>query len=154
LITHFKDPEYKFLSNFYVTDVTYKGVVYPSSEHAYMSAKAEGIINIKGREYDWKKLCTTRTITCGQIKRASKELTLPANWNDIKIGVMYEVLCDKFSREPLRSMLLATGNENIQEGNWHHDKFWGVDLTSDPNEGENHLGRLLMKIRDEIRGVV
>lgn len=28
-------------------------------------------------------------------------------------------------------------------------KYWGVDIKQNPNIGENHLGRLIMKIRGE-----
>ena len=34
------DGEYRFLSNFYVCQVTYNDITYNSSEHAYQAAKA------------------------------------------------------------------------------------------------------------------
>jgi predicted NAD-dependent protein-ADP-ribosyltransferase YbiA (DUF1768 family) len=43
--------------------------------------------------------------------------------------------------------LLATGNRPLIEGNDWGDTFWGqVD-----GRGENHLGELLLKIREELR---
>jgi predicted NAD-dependent protein-ADP-ribosyltransferase YbiA (DUF1768 family) len=43
--------------------------------------------------------------------------------------------------------LLNTGHRDLFEANTWGDRFWGtVD-----GEGSNHLGRLLMKIRKEIR---
>lgn len=142
MIAHFKDPEYRFLSNFYLVDVEYEGVVYPSSEHAYMSAKSN--------DAGWKEFCADRNNSCGVVKKNSYTVTLVENWDQVKFRVMYDVLRIKFGKDPLKGMLLATGNQNLQEGNWHNDRIWGVDLKTNPNVGENHLGRTLMKIRDEI----
>lgn len=60
---------------------------------------------------------------------------------------MRKCLQMKFNQEPFRSMLLATGTQYIQEGNYWHDTFWGVDITVDPPEGKNVLGTLIMEIR-------
>lgn len=151
MITHFKDVQYRFLSNFYKVDVLYRGIVYPSCEHAYMSAKSDEEVEIDGVKYNWKDFCRNPKNTPSKVKGESRFLILSDKWESIKNLVMEECLIDKFSREPLRSMLLATGTQNIQEGNWHGDIYWGVDLRVNPNIGENHLGRLLMQIRDEIR---
>lgn len=52
-------------------------------------------------------------------------------------------------RDPLfRAQLIATGEEELVEGNRWNDKFWGVCLMT--GQGENWLGRLLMQVRDEI----
>jgi ribA/ribD-fused uncharacterized protein len=155
MIAHFKSEEHKFLSNFYPAEVIYLGVKYPSSEHAYMSAKSDEELIIDGKTYKWKYYCTLPTVKPGKIKGESRYLTLPSNWDEIKVQIMYECLISKFSNIAnlkLREKLLATGNQNIQEGNWHGDQFWGVDLRNAPNIGENNLGRLLMRIRDEIIG--
>jgi hypothetical protein len=37
----------------------------------------------------------------------------------------------------------------LVEGNRWGDQFWGVDLRT--GLGENHLGKILMKVRDELR---
>ena len=55
-----------------------------------------------------------------------------------------------FNQEPFRTKLINTLDENIVEGNWWGDVFWGVNLKVDPNVGENHLGRLIMEIRKEL----
>ena len=151
MILHFKSVDHSFLSNFYITDVEYNGVVYPSSEHAYMSAKSDEEVEIDGRKSSWKDFCRRPDVKPSKVKGESRFLTLPDNWNEMKVEVMYLCLVSKFRNEPLRSRLLATGNQNIQEGNWHGDTFWGIDLRSNPNVGENNLGRLLMRVRDELR---
>lgn len=60
---------------------------------------------------------------------------------------MEDIVRDKFTRnEDLKAMLLATGDEGLIEGNWWGDTFWGECK----GQGENHLGRILMKIRREL----
>ncbi len=56
----------------------------------------------------------------------------------------------KFTQNPdLLSKLLATGDAELIEGNTWGDRVWGVDLYR--GAGENHLGKILMRIRDELR---
>ena len=50
--------------------------------------------------------------------------------------------------EDLKQLLLATGDLVLEEGNTWHDTFWGVDART--REGENHLGRILMRVRGEL----
>lgn len=135
--------KYHFLSNFYVTPVMYKDTLYPSSEHAYMSAKSTDPV--------WKSYCSNNNISPGNVKRESKHIKLVDNWDRIKLIVMEDVLRSKFENVHMKKLLLETGNQNLQEGNYWNDKFWGVDLKESPNMGENNLGRLLMKIRDELK---
>lgn len=45
--------------------------------------------------------------------------------------------------------LLDTGNKTLKEGNYWKDLYWGVDLRT--GEGENHLGKILMQLRDYFR---
>lgn len=47
----------------------------------------------------------------------------------------------------LGNKLEATGDSLLVEGNWWHDTFWGVCN----GFGENNLGKLLMKIREELK---
>jgi predicted NAD-dependent protein-ADP-ribosyltransferase YbiA (DUF1768 family) len=59
---------------------------------------------------------------------------------------MYRILRVKFGKELYRSKLIATGTNYLEETNYWHDDYWGVYN----GKGENHLGRLLMVVRDEI----
>lgn len=140
MIVHFKSEEHSFLSNFYPVWIEFRSDIYASVEHAYMSAKSE--------DKTWKEFCLMEP--AGRVKRESRKILLVPDWDSIKIEVMTECVTKKFNVEPLRSMLLNTGSQNIQEGNWHNDTFWGVDLKSNPNVGENHLGRILMNVCREL----
>ena len=53
----------------------------------------------------------------------------------------------KFKNPELRSLLLATGNEELVEGNWWRDTYWGVC----EGVGQNKLGKLLMQVREEVK---
>ena len=61
---------------------------------------------------------------------------------------MLDLLRQKFKNHPkLKSLLLATGDELLVEGNTWSDVFWGIDLKT--NRGQNILGRLLTIVRKE-----
>lgn len=142
MVTEFRG-DYYFLSNFYLTPVFYKDLWYPSSEHAYMSEKCDDL--------NWKSYCCNPNISPADVKRESKHVKLIDFWNLKKFEVMENVVRCKFENTELAIKLLNTGDQNLQEGNWWGDRTWGVDLKVNPNIGENHLGRILMKIRSEIK---
>lgn len=132
--------EYRWLSNFAPVKIVLDDMEFPSVEHAYMSAKCERI--------SWKVFCM-ETIRPGEVKKKSRGIELVKNWEEIKLEVMALCLLQKFAQEPYRSLLIATGNKIIQEGNYWNDKFWGVCLKT--NKGENNLGKLIMQVRDTIK---
>lgn len=143
MIHTFTDPENRWLSNFASVNITFRGKIFPSVEHAYMSAKID--------DEEWVEFCTSNERTAAQIKKIAEEAVknsaLVKNWDIIKFLVMEECLTNKFNQEPFRTKLIETGRQNIQEGNWWGDVIWGVDLRNTPNIGENHLGRLIMNVR-------
>ena len=87
------------------------------------------------------------TITPGQVKCLGRGVKLREGWDDIKLSVMEDLLRQKFTETYVRGRLLDTGKRILVEGNNWGDTFWGVCR----NTGQNQLGRLLMKIRLDIR---
>ncbi len=140
MITEFQD-KYRWLSNFAYVKINLDGIEYPSVEHAYMSAKSTNP--------EWKRICSNSDNSPGYIKKSSRVVTLVSNWEEIKLDVMQECIRQKFSQEPFRTQLLATGNMHLQEGNRWNDKFWGVCLKT--NQGLNHLGKIIMQVREDLR---
>ena len=132
--------DYRWLSNFAPVKITLGNIEYSSVEVAFLSAKSEDI--------EWKAFCSDETNTPGQVKKESRLINLIDNWETIKLDVMKECLIQKFTQEPYKSQLIATDNQHIQEGNNWNDKFWGVCLKT--NEGQNNLGKLIMKIRQDL----
>jgi ribA/ribD-fused uncharacterized protein len=141
MITQFKD-QYRFLSNFYPSPIRFRGKLYQSVEYAYMSAKSN--------DKEWKKMCADADLKQSKIKKKSQHLVLVPNWESIKINVMHECLELKFTQEPYRTWLYYTGDQHLQETNTWGDRFWGVDMET--GEGENHLGKLLMEVREKLKG--
>lgn len=139
MIDDFHTKGNEFLSNFYPCEIQYGRFVYGSSECAYMSAKREDV--------NWKEFCSENKP--GVVKKKSKSVKIREDWDRIKIRVMFDVLRIKFAIPELRNMLLATGDQQIVEGNTWGDTFYGVDKNT--GVGRNFLGRIIMKIREEIK---
>ena len=138
------DKEYAFLSNFYPSIIYLKiendWYPCPTVEHAYQASKT-----INPRE----QLSIVFAKTPGLAKHLGRKVSLRFDWEDIKINVMRECLMQKFADIELRKLLLSTGNEELVEGTWWGDTFWGIDLKT--GEGLNILGKLLMEERERIR---
>lgn len=108
-------------------------------EHAYAAAKCK-----TERDREFIRKCSTP----GEAKRLARQVPIREDWDDIRLGVMYELVKEKFSRhKDLRDKLLATGQFPLIEGNRWGDTFWGVCR----GVGENNLGKILMRVRDELR---
>lgn len=130
--------EHAFLSNFFASPIVLDGVTYPTLEHAFQAAKTD---DAEGR----------RTIlscpTPGSAKRRGKKVKLRSDWEEIKLRIMEDLVRQKFSDPLLREKLLKTGRRELVEGNHWNDTFWGVCN----GRGKNHLGRILMKVREQIQ---
>lgn len=132
------DGKYAFLSNFFPAPIHDAGITYPTVEHYFQAMKS---LNIDER----RKMAAAPSP--GQAKRLGREVKLRPDWNEIKNMFMYMALWEKFSDPYLRELLLNTGDEELVEGNWWGDTYWGVCN----GIGENHLGKLLMTVRKNIR---
>ena len=131
------DGEYEFLSNFAQCTVVYDGNIYPTVEHAYQAAKS--------LDKSIQKSFTTLP-TPGKAKKLGKQIQLRPDWEQVKDNVMKALLKQKFSQEPFKSQLIATGNTKLVEGNTWNDTYWGVC----GGKGLNMLGTLLMEVRSEL----
>jgi ribA/ribD-fused uncharacterized protein len=131
--------KYRFLSNFHPCRIEFEGLTYQSTEAAYQAAKSH--------DPDFRKLLTLAN--AAESKRLGKTCFLRSDWEQAKDDVMLRVLRVKFAQEPFRSLLLDTGEEELAELNSWNDRYWGVDLLT--GEGQNHLGKTLMQVRQELR---
>jgi ribA/ribD-fused uncharacterized protein len=129
---------FSFLSNFAGVPIEYEGLQFCSVEHAYQAAKT---LDLSER----KKIQTA--IHPGTAKKLGRTLTIRKDWHDIKLAVMEELLNQKFSDSYFKECLLITENVELIEGNTWGDTFWGVCN----GKGQNHLGKLLMKIRSKLQ---
>lgn len=138
MINRFID-EYEFLSNFYPSPIyDDDGREYPTVEHYFQAMKT---FNLQKREL------IRLAESPGKAKRIGRLVQLREDWEDRKLDIMEKALIQKFQIPELREKLLATGVEELVEGNFWNDTYWGVCKEN----GENHLGKLLMSIREKIR---
>lgn len=124
-------------------DINFEGIIYPSTEHAYQASKFPE----KEIREEIAKLPKPF-----QTKKVAEMATLSDDWHtSIKFEIMEIILLEKFKIPELRQLLLDTKEEDLIEGNTWHDNCWGTCTCNKcGNKGENHLGRLLMKIREKI----
>jgi len=130
--------EQSWLSNFWYQTIEYEGILYPSTEHAYQASKTLDM-NVRQEMANMGN--------ASSVMRYGRTLPVRPDWEDVKIKIMYDVNVKKFENYELRKKLLATGNQDLVEGNTWGDTFWGVC----GGVGENNLGKILMRIREEIK---
>lgn len=139
MIEHFRG-DYSFLSNFFPEKITVSGKEYPTVEHYFQAMKTKDPL-------EREKIRTAETP--GKAKRLGRTVKLRPDWHEIKLKVMEQALRKKFADPELKALLKETGSQELIEGNEWGDKFWGCVQEEEVWVGENNLGKLLMKIRDE-----
>lgn len=143
---------FKFLSNFHPAEVELDGMRFPTVEHAYQAAKTVDMV-------DRQRIACCGTAAAA--KRMGRRVELRGNWPRVQKRTMQLLLRKKFKPgSDLAEALLATGDMELIEGNFWHDNFWGVCLCEEcgarrrrgeAEPGKNHLGKLLMQIREDLR---
>lgn len=130
--------ENRWLSNFWSCEVYLDGEKYDSVEKAYVAAKTLDPL---------KRKVIAAFKTAGECKRFGKTLKLRPNWNDLRLSIMEGLLKEKFNNNSeLAAKLIKTRGIELIEGNYWGDTFWGVCK----GVGQNNMGKLLMKIREEL----
>lgn len=130
--------EHRFLSNFHIAPLVYRGLTFPTSEHAYMAMKSTD------KEW-WQYMAGLQTPR--EARAEGQRVELRPDWAHVKVKFMYEVCFNKFTQnEDLREKLLSPKDQLLTENNWWRDTFWGFYKGT----GENNLGKVLMKVRSEM----
>ena len=140
MINEFKG-KYYFLSNFYNAPIMYEGLLYQNNESAFQSAK---VTDIEKR----KQFCSKDPSTA---KKKGRNVTLRHDWEKIKANVG-EMIFINSDNDPCgcndkAGRKLDTGDKELVEGNVWNDVYWGVCR----GRGKNMLGKILMKVRKELR---
>jgi ribA/ribD-fused uncharacterized protein len=134
--------EYSFLSNFFHAPFYLNEKGWQTVEHCYQAAKAA---NPEDSEF-----IRSASFAAGA-KHRGRGIKQRADFEEIKLGVMKEALIAKFSTHlGLKQKLETTRGFLLQENNYWHDNYWGNCTCNRCSniEGENHLGRMLMEIRE------
>lgn len=128
-------------SNFSAHPFEIDGRLYPTSEHYFQAQK------FADEAYCEQIRLSDSPMIAARLGR-SRTVPIRDDWEAVKLDVMRRALRAKFDAyEPLRKLLLGTGDEPIIEAA-KHDAFWGSGADG---LGQNWLGRLLMELRDELR---
>ena len=145
-ITDFRG-EYRWLSNFGDSPIEINNTMIvlepftaPTVEHAYQCVKT-----LNKDEREWVLSSRTPRIA----RNRGQKVSLRADWEMMKVMYMKAFVTAKFLQNPeLAKKLLDTEDHHLIEGSdgWG-DKFWGVAH----GRGFNHLGRILMDVREERR---
>lgn len=141
---------YRFLSGFYPAQVDWEGIIYTSSEHAFNAGKTleqelRERIAAAPTPAEAKRLG-------GPPSRGGIVRELRPGWDElVRYHVMGQVQAIKFADPVLFRQLLATGSAQLVEGNTWHDTHWGVcHCPRHGGVGDNHLGRMLMRVRAQL----
>ena len=139
----FYNREFFCLDNFSSFGFVYEGKYYQTVEHGYQSLKFSGVVS----EIEDKIIKCYSAYEAQKIAHEHIDVQR-GDWDEIKVSVMEKLLRAKLSQNPyVKTKLLATGDYTICEDS-PKDSFWGIGLNRD---GRNELGKLWMKLRDEIR---
>jgi hypothetical protein len=143
----------KFVKNWFSnflpmdTPIQDRGVKFHTVEHFFQAMKCERD-DLAGRRE------IAEAATPGQAKRLGRKVILRTGWDGMKLEVMEFALRHKFAPGTSWHKKLMETTEEITEWNNWHDNFWGhckCDRCADKPH-QNHLGRLLTKLRDEWKG--
>lgn len=137
MIKEFRN-EHSYLSNFHPCLIKVRDLTFTSTEACFQACKCTN-------PADRNKFVG---ISPKEAKSLGRKVTLRPDWDGVKVDCMYKTLKLKFKDPELKAKLLATGSEELQEGNYWNDCFWGIDLKT--GKGLNMLGKLLMKLRAEL----
>ena len=137
VISSFKG-EYDFLNNRYGCSFVWQGIRYNNVESAFQASKYT----------DESERKILSRMSADKAVNKSMDFTPSAEWEDCKLNIMESIIMAKFDQNPsLKKRLIETGNRILLNGNSKQETFWGIDLYS--WIGENHLGKILMTIRDK-----
>ncbi len=153
MIDNFKG-EYRPLSNFWMLRNHIMlpeilgpadGYQYLSVEKAYQAAKS---LNMTER-YDISHMGPRKA------KEKGRSVIIRPDWESVKQPLMLDLVRQKFYKNAeLRVLLVSTGDQELIEGNYWHDNFWGSCSCNQCQAitGKNWLGKILMHIRKEVVG--
>lgn len=133
---------YGELSNFSKHRIFLKEKVWATSEHFFQAQKFEGTEHEEG-------VRLARTAKIAAEMGRDRKRPLRRDWEAVKDGVMRMALRAKFAQhEGPREVLLGTGNADLIEHT--ANDAYGAD--GGDGSGKNMLGKLLMEVREELRG--
>jgi ribA/ribD-fused uncharacterized protein len=138
-IFFWKHPFFGAFSNFHPSVVVVDNKPWATVEHYYQAMKS-----LDGSEQERVR----QAATPGQSKKIGQTIVLRPDWEQVKYEIMLKALRIKFEKDPLRALLISTGDRVIYEDS-PYDKIWGTGVLGEIGTGTNLLGKALMQVRGE-----
>jgi ribA/ribD-fused uncharacterized protein len=139
-IIGFYEGIFYMFSNFAAFAVEWKDEVWMTSEHAY---QAEKFLDSELRE----QIRNTRSPYDAKMLAQELDDKKREDWREVNLSIMEEIVRAKLNQHPyIQKKLMDTGAKTIIETS-PYDDFWGWGPHKD---GQNHLGKIWMKLREEI----
>jgi ribA/ribD-fused uncharacterized protein len=135
--------EHFFLSNSFEHPFEHDGEIFLTIEHAYQAYKTD----------DPKQRRRVRNCVSPELARLiGKSVTLREGWDDQRFALMETLIRAKFADPTMAAKLKATGSRNLIDGRPRSNTVWGCARGKDGEwRGRNELGKILMRVRDELR---
>ena len=149
-----KSKDNKWLSAFNVGEpFSYEEKTYPSVEHAFHAQKLDPSDD---RREEYIALFTDIDSPPSEAKKnggkgsfKKRGYTIREDWNSERLKIMYEITKAYYEQnDRLRERLLQTGDRYLKHYGPRIDDFWGEKKDG---SGQNHHGKILMRLRDEFR---
>lgn len=132
--------DYRWLSNFHYSPIEVNGWRFTTVEHAYQALKSK-------EASVWLYVQSLRYPS--HARHYGRTIAMRSDFEEKKLKFMEYLLRQKFDRVRHQKLAIMLDNtkphELIEENDWG-DTFWGTYHGC----GQNHLGKLLMKIREEV----
>ena len=148
------DLPFGWLGNMSNFPIRYEGLLYKNSEALFKCLRFEGFPEIQKKIFIQKSPMAAKMIAKKYKSILSDNGYHFFGAQDVKL--MEKVLFEKIRNHPrLKKMLQDTGDSRIIEDctkrKGGSGKFWGACLENGEWVGENMLGKLWMKIRDDLK---
>lgn len=135
---------YGCFSNFSPHGIDFQGTYWSTVEHYYQAQKFVGTADAAIIPVIHAASTPEQAAALG---RDRTRMVRP-DWEQVKTQVMHEAVLKKFlTHTDIQAILISTGELLIVE-NSPTDCYWGC---GQDKTGQNHLGKILMSVRQEIR---
>lgn len=116
--------------------------------HSYVFQNAEAAFQAGKCLNPMQVAQIAQTADPSEARQMGKRVTVRSDWETYRVAWMKQVLKCKFTQNDLLMRKLTdTYPLPLSNTNLTGDTFWGISSGS----GKNHLGRILMEIREEYR---
>ena len=135
---------YGCFSNFSPHSIELQGTYWSTVEHYYQAQKFVGTVD----DVVIPTIHAAPTPEQAAALGRDRTRTVRTDWEQAKTQVMHAAVMKKFlTHLDIQAVLISTGDLLIVE-NSPTDCYWGC---GQDNTGQNHLGKILMSVRQEIR---